>query len=114
MEKLARAMTRAMACAVFWLTASAAAQQSDGAGAAGYEVQPSDVLQISVWREPELTQQVLVRPDGGFSIPLAGELNAIGKTTEELRGELVERLSRFIPDLVVTVSVLEIKGNKIY
>ena len=62
----------------------------------------------------ELSQQVLVRPDGAFSFPLAGEISAVGKTVEELRRELVERLSRYIPDLVVTVAVLEIKGNKIY
>jgi polysaccharide export outer membrane protein len=77
-------------------------------------VQPSDVLQVSVWRDPELTQQVIVRPDGAFSFPLAGEINAVGKTVEELRRELVERLARYIPDVVVTVAVLEIKGNKIY
>jgi polysaccharide export outer membrane protein len=77
-------------------------------------VQPSDVLQVSVWRDPELTQQVIVRPDGAFSFPLAGEINAVGKTVEELRRELVERLGRYIPDVVVTVAVLEIKGNKIY
>lgn len=92
----------------------------ENAGPAGsnavarYEVQPSDLLQISVWREPELTQQVLVRPDGGFSFPLAGEIAAVGKTPDDLRRELVERLGRYIPDLVVTVSVLEIRGNKVY
>jgi polysaccharide biosynthesis/export protein len=57
---------------------------------------------------------VLVRPDGAFSFPLAGDVSAIGKTVEELRRELVERLARYIPDLVVTVTVLEIRGNKIY
>jgi polysaccharide export outer membrane protein len=77
-------------------------------------VQPSDLLQVSVWREPELTQQVVVRPDGGFSFPLVGEVNAVGKTVEELRRELAEQLGGFIPDVVVTVSVLEIRGNKIY
>jgi polysaccharide export outer membrane protein len=82
--------------------------------AAGYEVQPGDLLQVSVWKEQDLDRQVLVRPDGGFSFPLAGDVNAIGKTTEQLRGELTERLSRFIPDLFVTVAVLEINGNKVY
>jgi polysaccharide export outer membrane protein len=96
------------------LSAATVAAQPNAAGVVRYEVQPSDVLQISVWREPELTQQVLVRPDGGFSFPLAGELSAAGKTVEELRLELVEKLGRYIPDLVVTVAVLEIKGNKIY
>jgi polysaccharide export outer membrane protein len=77
-------------------------------------VQPSDLLQVSVWREPELTQQVVVRPDGAFSFPLVGEVNAVGKTVEELRREIVEQLGRVIPDVVVTVSVLEIRGNKVY
>jgi polysaccharide export outer membrane protein len=90
------------------------AGQPDTGAVVRYEVQPSDVLQVSVWREPELSQQVLVRPDGAFSFPLAGDINAVGKTVEELRRELIERLGRYIPDLVVTVSVLEIKGNKIY
>jgi polysaccharide export outer membrane protein len=72
------------------------------------------MLQVSVWKEPDLTQQVLVRPDGGFSFPLAGDVDAVGKTVEQLRVELTERLGRFIPDLVVTVAVLEINGNKVY
>jgi polysaccharide export outer membrane protein len=79
-----------------------------------YEVQPGDVLQISVWKEPDLNQQVLVRPDGGFSFPLAGDISAIGKTVEELRVELTQRLGRFIPDLFVNVAIVEINGNKVY
>lgn len=79
-----------------------------------YEVQPGDLLQVSVWREEDLDRQVLVRPDGGFSFPLAGDVRAAGKTVEDLRLELTERLSRFIPDLFVAVSVVEINGNKIY
>jgi polysaccharide export outer membrane protein len=77
-------------------------------------VQPGDLLQVSVWREQDLDRQVLVRPDGGFSFPLAGDVNANGKTVEQLRGELTDRLARFIPDLFVTVAVLEINGNKVY
>jgi polysaccharide export outer membrane protein len=92
----------------------AAPREGSGAPGAGYEVQPGDLLQVSVWKEADLDRQVLVRPDGGFSFPLAGDVNAIGKTTEQLRSELTERLSRFIPDLFVTVAVLEINGNKIY
>jgi polysaccharide biosynthesis/export protein len=120
----ARAFTRAVGCVWVCVTAAVAAQpetartsagqQPDSGAVVRYEVQPSDVLQVSVWREPELSQQVLVRPDGAFSFPLAGEISAVGKTVEELRLELIERLGRYIPDLVVTVSVLEIRGNKIY
>jgi polysaccharide export outer membrane protein len=116
MRSRARALMRAVGCAWICWTLTVAAQSPPPRGGAvvRYEVQPSDLLQISVWREPELTQQVLVRPDGAFSFPLAGDISAVGKSVEELRLELVERLSRYIPDLVVTVSVLEIRGNKIY
>lgn len=122
MRNRARALTRAMGFIWTCLALTAAAQQEprpaqeprQSGAVVRYEVQPSDLLQISVWREPELTQQVLVRPDGAFSFPLAGDISAVGKSVEELRRELVERLSRFIPDLVVTVAVLEIRGNKIY
>jgi polysaccharide export outer membrane protein len=96
------------------LATAVAAQPPAAGGAVRYEVQPSDILQVSVWREPELTQQVVVRPDGGFSFPLVGEVNAVGKTVEELRREIAEQLGGFIPDVVVTVAVLEIRGNKIY
>jgi polysaccharide export outer membrane protein len=85
-----------------------------GDSAPRYEVQPGDLLHVSVWKETDLDQDVLVRPDGGFSFPLAGDVRAAGKTVEELRTELTERLARFIPDLFVTVAVREINGNKIY
>jgi polysaccharide biosynthesis/export protein len=117
MTNQARALTRAVGCICIWMCwafASQAQQAAETGAVVRYEVQPSDVLQISVWKEPDLTQQVLVRPDGAFSFPLAGEISAVGKSVEELRRELVERLGRYIPDLVVTVSVLEIRGNKVY
>ncbi len=93
--------------------AQEASEASSGA-TPGYMVQPGDVLEISVWREEDLNQEVLVRPDGGFSFPLAGDINARGQTVEALRAKIVDRLSRYSPDLVVTVSVTEINGNKIY
>ena len=115
MRNQARALMRAVGCMWILMTTAVAAQQPDGGGgAARYEVQPSDVLQVSVWKEPDLTQQVIVRPDGAFSIPIVGDVNAVGKTVEELRLELVQALRRIIPDVVVTVSVIEIKGNKVY
>jgi len=95
---------------------SVAMAQDDAGSAAGdaYEVQPGDLLEISVWREPELQKQVLVRPDGAFSFPLSGQINARNRTVEDLRLEITSRLERYIPDLVVTVSVVEINGNKVY
>ena len=81
----------------------AAAQDNDD----GYHVQPGDILEISVWKELDLDREVLVRPDGGISFPLAGDVSARGKTVEELRIELTNRLIRYIPDLSVTIAVKE-------
>ncbi len=89
------------------------AQEQQGAGRA-YEVQPGDVLLISVWKEIDLQQEVLVRPDGAFSFPLVGEISALNKTIENIRVELARKLSRYIPDLVVTVGISQINGNKVY
>jgi polysaccharide export outer membrane protein len=79
-----------------------------------YRVQPGDVMTISVWKETELQSEVLVRPDGGFSFALAGDVDAVGKTVDEIRTILVERLKRYIPSPVVTVAVKLIGGNRIY
>ena len=79
-----------------------------------YTVNPGDLLEISVWKEPDLQRQVLVRPDGAFSFPLSGDIVAKGRTVEAIRQELTTRLATYIPDLVVTVTVAEINGNKIY
>lgn len=89
---------------------SPAAARSDG----GYKLQPGDVLEILVWKEEDLTKEVLIRPDGGISFPLAGDLDAGGHTVQELRDQLRDRLARFIPDLDVTVVLKEVKGNKVY
>ena len=91
------------------MTASAAQAQD-----ASYTVKPGDILSISVWKEPELRGPVLVRPDGGFSFPLVGEIDARGKTVSQLQTLVLERLKKYISDPVVTVSIQEVKGNKIY
>lgn len=79
-----------------------------------YTVHPGDILQISVWKEKDLQLDVLVRPDGGFSLPLIGEVQAQGKTAEALRQQIAKRLSVYVPDAVVTVAVRQTTGNKIY
>jgi polysaccharide export outer membrane protein len=95
-------------------TAHAQGEGDNTVDTRGYLVQPGDVLQISVWGEEGLDQEVLVRPDGGFSFPLAGDLSAVGKTVDDLRQEVTESLARYIPGSVVTVAVRQINGNKIY
>jgi polysaccharide export outer membrane protein len=80
----------------------------------GYKLQPGDVLQVVVWKETDLQSEVLIRPDGGVSFPLAGDLQAAGLTTDQLRAALEERVRKLIPDAVVTVSVKAPNGNQIY
>ena len=79
-----------------------------------YRVSPEDVLDISVWREETLSKQVIVRPDGAISFPLVGEIQATGRTAEAIGEELTEKLKKYIPDPVVSVSVVKIAGYKIY
>lgn len=78
-----------------------------------YLLSPGDVLEISVWKEEGLQKEVLVRPDGGISFPLVGELQAGGKTAPQVQQMVAAQIKRFIPDPVVTVSVLRI-NSKIY
>jgi len=79
-----------------------------------YTVKPGDLLSIAVWKEPDLQGPVLVRPDGAFSFPLAGQVDARGKTVMQLQQTVTERLKKFISDPVVTISVQEVRGNKVY
>ena len=79
-----------------------------------YRISPEDVLQISVWNEPDLEIQVIVRPDGYFSYYLVGDVLAAGKTAAEIDQDITSRIQSFVPDAVVTVFVLEIKGLSIY
>jgi len=79
-----------------------------------YTVQSGDTLEVSVWREEDLHREVLVRPDGLFSFPLVGDIDANNKTVDQLTEEVGRRLQRFISDPVVTVTVKSIDGNKIY
>ena len=104
----------------FWLLCAQVAMLAFATGSAyaadqAYQVQPGDVLSVSVWKEPDLQgTAVLVRPDGTFSFPLVGQLDARGKTVTDLQQTITERLRKFISDPVVTATVTEIKGNKVY
>jgi polysaccharide export outer membrane protein len=79
-----------------------------------YKVLPGDVLQISVWGEENLQAEVLVRPDGALSFPLCGDISAKNQSVIELQEEITKRLRRYISDPVVTVSVAQVLGNKVY
>lgn len=80
----------------------------------GYRLRAGDMLVVSVWKETELQSDVLVRPDGGISFALAGDMQAAGRTVAELADALQQRVREYIPDAVVTVSVKTILGNQIF
>ncbi|MCP4149046.1 MAG: hypothetical protein GY757_14960, partial [bacterium] len=71
-----------------------------------YLIGPGDVLNISVWKNPDMSREVTVLPDGKIPFPLIGEIQASGKTVAQLKKELESKLSpRFILDLVLTLEV---------
>ncbi len=79
-----------------------------------YFIGPEDVLFISVWQEPDLQREVKVRPDGGISFPLAGNVEVAGKTVDEVTSIITERVQKYIPAAVVTVSVEQVAGYSVY
>jgi polysaccharide export outer membrane protein len=79
-----------------------------------YIVQPGDTLQVAVWKEQDLQADILVRPDGGITFPLAGEITAAGHTVQDIKTTLQTRLSKYIPDPVVTVLVKRTDGSRIF
>jgi polysaccharide export outer membrane protein len=79
-----------------------------------YRIGREDVLEVVVWHEPELTRLVPVRPDGKISLPLAGEMEAAGRTPAELQVSLTKALSPYIQDTHVAVLVREINGARVF
>lgn len=81
---------------------------------ADYKLHAGDQLEVSVWKEVDLQRTVLVRPDGRFSFPLTGEVQASGRSPAEIRIDIENRLKAYIPEPVVTVTVTGVNGNSIY
>jgi polysaccharide biosynthesis/export protein len=100
-------------CSLLTVTAIAPAAAAAEA-TAGYHFNPGDLVRVSVWREEELDRQALVQPDGTISFPLVGQIAAAGRTPQEVQGEIVKRIETYIPEPVVTVELLEARGNKVY
>jgi polysaccharide export outer membrane protein len=98
---------------LFGLAGHALAAQAQ-ATSADYKLQAGDKLHVSVWKEPEMQKEIIIAPDGKISFPLAGELSAAGRPVGDVRKEIETRLKKYIPDPVVTVTVLTIGGNIAY
>src|SRR5258705_13526084 len=79
-----------------------------------YKIGPEDVLYIRVWKEPEFTGSVQVRPDGKFTLPVVGDISASGLTPIELSARVTEALKAQIREPEVMVSLQSVQSKKYY
>ncbi len=81
---------------------------------ANYLIGPEDIIEISVWKNPDLSKVVIVRPDGMLSLPLIGDVNAAGRTPNQLREAIIEKLADYQEGAVVSVILQEINSYRIF
>ncbi|MBX3308578.1 MAG: polysaccharide biosynthesis/export family protein [Nitrospira sp.] len=79
-----------------------------------YVIGAEDVLDITVWRNPDLSRQVQVRPDGRFSMPIIRDVVAVGKTPTKLAEEMTNRLKEYVQNPVVAVTLKEVNSSNIF
>ena len=79
-----------------------------------YRVGEGDTLQISVWKEPDLSKTVVVRPDGLVSLPLIGELKVSGMTSAEIQDAVASKLKAFVLSPRVIVEITEIRSRRVF
>lgn len=94
--------------AVLFMTA--AVQAADGE----YILGPGDVVEVMVWKEENLTRDVLIRPDGMFSFPLIGEVQAVGRTIAEVQAEMQERMEEYVLEARIAVMLKEMNSRSIF
>ncbi|HKQ44942.1 MAG TPA: XrtA/PEP-CTERM system exopolysaccharide export protein [Rhizomicrobium sp.] len=110
---LGRSWAKLAAAAVtlaFVTLCGASAGWAQSADTAKYIIGPGDMLQVSVWHNPELSTSVPVRPDGRISTPLVADVMAAGRTPEELGRDIEARLKKYVADPLVTVIVSSFVG----
>jgi polysaccharide export outer membrane protein len=79
-----------------------------------YIIGPEDVLDVNVWKEPDMTRIVPVRPDGKISLPLINDVQAAGSTPQQLAASVTEKLRKFITEPQVTVIVAAINSQRVF
>jgi polysaccharide export outer membrane protein len=82
--------------------------------AVDYVIGPGDILEISVWKEPDLTKLVTVLPDGKIAFPLIGQIHAEGLTIDQLKGKIEPKIERFVPNPNLSVAVQQINSLQVY
>jgi len=81
---------------------------------ADYKIGPQDLLRIDVWKEPDVSRTIPVRPDGKISLPLLNDVQASGLTAMELANSLRESFSKYLTNPQVTVTVTEVNSRRVY
>lgn len=79
-----------------------------------YHIGPQDVLQIDVWKEPEITRTIPVRPDGKISLPLLHDVQAAGLTAMQLATNIRDGLTKYLNNPQVTVTVTQINSQRVF
>jgi polysaccharide export outer membrane protein len=108
-----------LACFLIALNPSIRAQdkgsvsQTPAFGDGEYRLGPGDVIEVFVWREPDLTTTAPVRPDGKISLPLLNEFEAQNKTVAQLQMEVANNLRKYLAEPVVTVILKEVNAPRI-
>jgi polysaccharide biosynthesis/export protein len=118
---------RSIWVALVAMSALAVCAQANGSQAAGskpdvgaasdaatYVIGPTDVLDVNVWKEPDVSRTVPVRPDGKISLPLLNDVQAAGLTPMELQAEVTKDLKGFISNPQVTIIVTQINSRRVY
>ncbi|MGB8321791.1 MAG: polysaccharide biosynthesis/export family protein [Candidatus Acidiferrum sp.] len=83
-------------------------------GGVDYLIGPQDVVNIDVWKEPEITRTIPVRPDGKISLPLLNDVQAAGLTAMQLAANIREGLTKFLNGPQVTVTVTQINSRRVF
>jgi len=115
-------LSRVMPCglAILGLSASIVLAQAtspkepDRSSEGEYLLHAGDVVQIFVWKEPDLTRDVTVRLDGRITMPLLGDIQASGRTPQELAKEITSKLAALIGNPVVTVSLTQPNSSRFF
>ncbi|MFZ1991445.1 MAG: XrtA/PEP-CTERM system exopolysaccharide export protein, partial [Alphaproteobacteria bacterium] len=98
-------------CAYFYAKPPAVVEESASASPIQYQIGSGDQLQVFVWRNPDLTVTVPVRPDGRISVPLLGDVQASGKTATQLAADISKALGQYVREPQVTVIVQSTVGR---
>jgi len=111
--RTAAALAVLLAAAAFPLHAQAPAERAEEPGNS-YAIGVGDILEISVWKNPELSVTVPVRPDGRISVPLLGDVQAAGMTPLALRQTLTEGFKEYVTAPGVSVVIKEVNSQKVF